>query len=279
MRDHTPKFTQPQLPFDEIPFGYCHCGCGQKTNSAPHSNISRGWIKGQPIRYINGHGSRKYSRDVAPWVARYGLVAPYGECQCGCGGKTMLSNANSLQYDLAIREPRRFIKGHRIPTVRLGQRFGRLVITERSDQRINGHTAWICRCDCGNQVTCGCSRLTEGHTRSCGCLVTDTTTAKNKTHGMRQHQLYSTWCGIKQRCNDPNAINYLNYGGRGISICPEWQYDFSAFHDFVSLLPHYGEKGFSLDRIDNDGNYEPDNVQWATRREQRLNSRQPAKKT
>ena len=85
-----------------------------------------------------------------------------------------------------------------------------------------------------------------------------------EAHGMSRSSIYRRWNGMKQRCNNPKATAYKNYGGRGITICDEWQNSFQAFYDYVSKLPHYGEPGYSLDRIDNDGNYEPGNVRWTT---------------
>lgn len=78
---------------------------------------------------------------------------------------------------------------------------------------------------------------------------------------------------MKQRCNNPNDHGYKNYGGRGIKVCKEWEDSFQAFYDYVSVLPHFGEEGRSLDRIDNEGDYEPGNVRWATRKEQNFNKR------
>ena len=81
------------------------------------------------------------------------------------------------------------------------------------------------------------------------------------------------WQAMKQRCNNPKSKDYKNYGGRGITVCEEWSNSFESFYSYVSVLPHYGEEGFSLDRINNDGNYEPGNVRWATRKEQNCNRR------
>ena len=94
-----------------------------------------------------------------------------------------------------------------------------------------------------------------------------------RTHGMEGTKIYYIWQAMKKRCGNPNCENYRNYGGRGIAVCDEWKNNFQAFYDYVSQLPHFGEEGYSLDRINNDGNYEPDNVKWSTRLEQRHNQR------
>ena len=100
---------------------------------------------------------------------------------------------------------------------------------------------------------------------------------RKATHGFKGTNIYNTWCNMKQRCNNKNYFQYEYYGGRGITVCDEWQNSFEAFYEHVSQLPHYGEEGYSLDRINNDGNYEPGNVRWATRKEQ-MNNRRISKK-
>jgi len=94
-----------------------------------------------------------------------------------------------------------------------------------------------------------------------------------KQHGMKNHPLYRTWTNIKTRCYNKNNKAYKNYGGRGINICDEWRMNFKAFHDYAIQLPHYGEIGMTLDRTNNDGNYEPDNLRWASRHIQAVNAR------
>lgn len=92
-------------------------------------------------------------------------------------------------------------------------------------------------------------------------------------HGYSKTAIYVTWKDVKKRCKNPKCPSYRNYGGRGIKICDEWENDFLAFYKYVSALPHYGEDGYSLDRINNDGNYEPNNLRWATKTEQSRNRR------
>lgn len=130
---------------------------------------------------------------------------------------------------------------------------------------------WKCKCDCGNETIVSTCRLTTGRTKSCGCL-------KHKgyhyTHRLGKPKTYSHWYNIKSRCLNPNHPRYSDWGGRGITVCDEWKDDFKAFHDYVSQLPHFGEEGYiSLDRIDNDGNYEPGNVRWGTALIQNNNKR------
>lgn len=160
-----------------------------------------------------------------------------------------------------------------------GQRFGRLLVLEQTPNRKNGCVVWKCKCDCGNEVFASSGYLVSGRKRSCGCLASEIaaqtarTGNNRRTHGMKRTKLYSIWNTMKYRCFNKNASNFKDYGGRGITVCDEWIHDFQAFYDYVSQLPNFGEVGYSLDRINNDGNYEPGNVKWSTRTEQNNNKR------
>lgn len=147
-----------------------------------------------------------------------------------------------------------------------GQRFNKLTVIRRG-QNVGKQTAWICKCDCGNVKTVTAAKLKNGNTKSCGCYRSRYVSRKNYKHGSGNscNKIYNLWVHIKQRCNNPNFKQFKDYGGRGIKICTEWQNDFMAFSDYVIKLPNYNTPGFnSLDRINNNGNYEPGNVRWAT---------------
>lgn len=151
-----------------------------------------------------------------------------------------------------------------------GQRFGRLVAIRRSHLHSKSRRLhWLCRCDCGQFSTPTVNALRSGNTRSCGC------TGRNFRHGYtsrdkrNRHPLYNIWSQMLHRCNNPNAKEYKNYGARGITVCTRWR-------DFPAFLVDVGERpssGLSIDRINNDGNYEPGNVRWATPKEQSNNTR------
>ena len=128
------------------------------------------------------------------------------------------------------------------------------------------------QCFCGNVFNTTLSSVISRHTNSCGCLQR-AAASQNKKHGMWQSSIYNKWGHIKMRTGNPNDSNYHNYGGRGIVMFPPWTVDFQLFYDYVSALPHYGEKGYTLDRIENDGNYEPGNLRWTTRHIQNSNNR------
>lgn len=154
-----------------------------------------------------------------------------------------------------------------------GQTFGRLTALGPIGRDKRKTILWLCQCICGGTKICPVANLFNGNTLSCGCIHREQLAERNRTHGMRNDPLYSIWAGILKRCTNANSRSYLHYGGRGISVCEEWQHDFQAFHTHVSQLPHCGEAGYSIDRIDNDGNYEPGNVRWSTASQQTRNQR------
>ena len=152
-------------------------------------------------------------------------------------------------------------------------RFGRLVVIERIENTTYNKAQFKCKCDCGNYKNVAAKSLRNGRTKSCGCLLSEKSTQRVTRHGLRNNKLYTTWSMMKSRCNNQNATRYECYGGRGIKVCDEWMNDFKTFYNYVSKLPHFNEPGYTLDRINNDGNYEPGNVRWATRKEQNINRR------
>jgi len=153
----------------------------------------------------------------------------------------------------------------------VNQRFGRLSVSQKDHVGERGRTFWLCKCDCGNEIIVKANSLTSGKTVSCGCRRAETI-EEFKTrfvkHGMRNTATYNAWRNMNTRCRNKNRAQYKDYGGRGIIVCERWK-TFKNFYADMGDIP----TGLSLDRKDNNGNYCKENCRWATRAEQRTNTR------
>ena len=149
-----------------------------------------------------------------------------------------------------------------------GQRFGRLVALRPAGRDKYHAVLWECQCDCGKKCIVRGSSLSDGHSRSCGCLHKEEAANQKRTHGMSRSRTYISWEGMIRRCENPKATGFELYGGRGISVCERW-------HKFENFYEDMGERplGKTIDRSDNEGNYEPGNCKWSTPHEQNMNKR------
>ena len=161
-----------------------------------------------------------------------------------------------------------------------GKKFNRLLVVEYIGTRVVGKNTkrsyWLCKCDCGNLISVTQNNLNRS-TKSCGCLKKEKTSKLGKEkvgniqhlgtiastkHGLRNTRIYNIWHGMKKRCLNPKDAAFKRYGGRGITICDEWKNNVKSFYDWA-IANGYNDT-LTIDRVDNDGNYEPNNCEWVT---------------
>ena len=153
----------------------------------------------------------------------------------------------------------------RKPAIKVGDKYNRLTAIGFHHRNKHGSQYWLFKCDCGNKKVINVNCVKRGEIKSCGCLQRE----RNTTHGLSNTKEHIAWTNMKQRCHNKNNKNYKNWGGRKIKVCDRWQNSFENFYKDMGKRP----TGTSLDRIDGNGNYEPNNCRWATIKEQNNNTR------
>lgn len=189
-------------------------------------------------------------------------------CQCDCGN-TVSVNVYCLVYgdtkSCGCYQRETIIKRNQKDVEDItGKKFGRLLAVEYIGV-INGRGSWRCKCDCGAEKIIPKHDLSAGKILSCGCYHNENATRRLTTHGGSKERLYAVWCDMKNRCYNPNYAEYRYYGQRGIFVCEEWKNDYPAFRDWAlanGYDEHNKNKECTLDRIDVDKNYCPDNCRW-----------------
>lgn len=154
------------------------------------------------------------------------------------------------------------------------QKFGRLLVVKRMGSDKFKHSIWLCKCDCGNIKIIASNHLKRGNTKSCGCLAKEILSKRMSRHNMNGTRINRIWLRMKNRCNNKNDEHYKNYGERGIKVCNEWNDKENGFMNFYNWAMQNGYKSdLTIDRIDVNGNYEPNNCRWITMFDQQSNKR------
>lgn len=257
----------------------CVCDCGKELTVSKYSLLrgatkSCGCYRDEMLgtyKYINIQGMR-FERLVAVKMISKRNGKELWECLCDCGNiklaiKDSLMAGATKSCGCLRREIAKKLKFEDLS----GKTFGKLTVIKEAGSKKDGRMDWLCQCACGNITYADTHELKRGHKKSCGCAKIETLTERSTRHGLSKTRIYNVWCSMKDRCFNKKCKEYRAYGGRGIVICEEWLNDFMSFYAWAIESGYKDD--LTIERIDVDGNYEPDNCTWTTIEKQAINKR------
>lgn len=260
----------------------CRCKCGTEKRVDKYS-LKNGSSKRCRTCACREMKRSKFAKDLSgktygDWTvlsrADGEFDIPYWNCQCKCGYDKIVSGSSlrkggSKSCRLCSVKKQKRPKGLKSAPDLIGKKFNNWTVIQKEQSRY-GKSRWLCKCKCGiEKIVTGQSLMNGSSTKCVGCVEKIGNIKHGHTIGGKPKE-YHIWRSIKERCLNVNNKGYASYGGRGITICKKWSDSFDEFFTYVGKKP---APGYSIDRIDNDGNYEPGNVRWATKQTQAANTR------